>query len=396
LGEVSKKYAKKIFKIFFPNKVFKTYKDLRNDFSIEHYVYLENTDKLFDDSKKGITNYLDELESNISIAIRESETVIEKSIVDWKFINLLIRIKDVIKILKTKKMSKVLDIFQEDHAISKVANGKQITVVLGMDLNMGWGYGSKNYDIEKSQEFQNNELLQLVKEEPILPFFPVDPRRSNLYDNFLKAFNGSEISFYGVKAYPALGYVPSDPCLDPIFKICSDKNIPVTTHCGGTSVSTFLKDIEVNDGGNIYLVPGKDRVERATYLNEPERWLPVLKKYPKLRLNFGHFGGVTEWEKSDINNSKRITTILQFMQDYDNVYADFSFNIESKTAMNNFEKELKQNIIMQKRSLYGTDYWVILPKTNLIKTQKKFIKKTNPYFYKMSVDNVLSYLNINH
>ncbi len=75
-----------------------------------------------------------------------------------------------------------------------------------MDLETGWGF-------KPAKEFyeQLTELKWLTKEEPILPFLAVDPRRAelegkdNLYELFLNAFAEDGSSFFGVKCYPSLG-----------------------------------------------------------------------------------------------------------------------------------------------------------------------------------------------
>jgi predicted TIM-barrel fold metal-dependent hydrolase len=318
---------------------------------------------------------------------------------------LIARLIDILNLVKSRQMLTVYESFRNDYSIDIVYNKKYndnkqlLTVALGMDLNSGW-----QDKVKKKYEQQNAELLQLSTEQPILPYFPIDPRRAeldgdnNLYEAFLKAFSQqSQQQFFGVKCYPALGYMPGDFRLSPIFKICAEKNIPIVTHCGGEVVSTFEKKIPVFEGTiHRYIQEGK-RKNRAYILNNPQNWESVLKANPNLRLNLGHFGSGKAWEGHD--PGFRISYILSRMTVYPNLYADFSFNLESKIATQNFQVELsrgKDKKIMQERSLFGTDFWVILPMSNLIKDQEFFLNEIGkPLSKALLIDNVLNYLGIN-
>lgn len=60
-----------------------------------------------------------------------------------------------------------------------------------------------------------------------------------MIENFYKVFSEkSEHKFFGVKIYPSLGYLPSNPQLMEIFGLCEKKRIPVTAHCSGAIVHT--------------------------------------------------------------------------------------------------------------------------------------------------------------
>lgn len=391
LSEVSVNVAKKVLKILYPfkNLVF----DKHVDFDIYDIIYNTGNDKETAFLSFDTHDFLEQFEKNIEEEIKDDKYLLE----DEKSMNsvksFLKKIYHLVVILKSRKMLKVLETFQDHYSISNVSEATQISIVLGMDLNMGWGVGNPNLKIEKSQRQQNNELLDLVKTEAILPFFPVDPRRANLYDNFLAAFSDTGASFFGVKVYPALGYLPSDPALDPIFEICSKKNIPVLSHCGGTTVSTFLKKITVNDYGNIYDVPGDSRKEKAAYLNDADRWIPVLKKYPNLRLNLAHFGNAKHWMENRSDN-KSINSIINIINEYDYVYTDFSFNLYRDEAVKNFNLKMKETPSIQSKVLFGTDFWVVLPSDDLMKSQQKFLEINHEFFNQMTTSNVLEYLGL--
>lgn len=258
------------------------------------------------------------------------------------------------------------------------ANRPFVTGILSMDLEMGWGIKP-----EKTLSAQIDELKALSTEYAILPFFAIDPRRAdkedkdeNLYELFLKAFcEADKPSFFGVKCYPALGYFPSDERLRAIFQICEEKNIPITTHCGGEVVSTFEKSVEFVGKNAKETIPiaGLDRRDRAKFLNNPLQWLPVLKEFPKLRINFAHFGGDTNWE----NKSKNLEhTVIQQIMDICvqyNTFADFSFNVIEKELFATLNDTLNKHPEVRNKTLFGTDFWVVLPSGDLWAMQEEFL-----------------------
>lgn len=102
----------------------------------------------------------------------------------------------------------------------------------------------------------------------VLPFLGLDPRNQNLFEDFLAVFSAIDkrnnfsntnipkdiLPFFGVKIYPSLGYLPSDPKLMEIFEICEAMNIPVTTHCG----SGTTRDSKDKVRGEFYVWDGID------------------------------------------------------------------------------------------------------------------------------------------
>lgn len=314
------------------------------------------------------------------------------------------RVFKIINILRYTEMKKVLDGFEKNYAINRVYNKvfgtdkNQLTIALGMDLNSGWQGTS-----EKSNSSQIAELGELAQTEAILPYLPIDPRRAddegdeNLYEFFLKAFDKNNPSFFGVKCYPAMGYFPSDQRLHPIFKVCAEKNIPVMTHCGGEMVSTFANPIIAYRGEKRVVINNQRRKDRTRRLNEPEEWKPVLEAHPNLHLCLGHFGGQNAWNQHK-KTKHRIRTILDMMQTYDNLFADFSFNLESPQTVKNFKKKLvatdTDGEILRSRTLFGTDYWVVLPISDLNKDQKHFLEEMDELSHQLVHGNVRNYLNI--
>ncbi len=281
---------------------------------------------------------------------------------------------------KTRKFADIYDDFINRHALTVLDRfkGKElISTVLMMDFYDEW-----KKLVKKPLWDQIDEFNALADQQAILPFFAIDPRRAddsrekeNLYHLFLKAFDKSTSRFFGVKFYPALGYSPSDYRLDPIFKICNEFSIPVVTHCGGEIVSTFRNKVTIFnnfDRNDSQVVPGTNRKERAYFLNDPERWSPVLAKYNNLRINLAHFGGSDAWMGNPQAMSRRVQTITDFMKIYPQVHSDFAFNLIDSDTFKNFVQTVSSNPLVASRTMYGTDYWVVLFAGDLLREQKAF------------------------
>ena len=98
---------------------------------------------------------------------------------------------------------------------------------------------------------------------------------------------------------------------DELFTWCEKKDIPVFTHCSTGEFRAFYTD------------------EYAENAN-PKYWEFVLMKHPKLRLCFGHAGGVTDWYSgcvAPIGNVKSAKNwgeaVRYFCMKYPNVYCEF-------------------------------------------------------------------------
>ncbi|MCU0404750.1 MAG: amidohydrolase, partial [Chitinophagaceae bacterium] len=122
-----------------------------------------------------------------------------------------------------------------------------------------------------------------------------------------------------------------------------------------------------------------NRKALAHELNNPAHWGLVLEKFPNLRLNFGHFGGYETWSSSNPvpvtkDPQRRKETIFGFMEKYPNVYADFSFNLEEETIVANLKNVIVNDDLIQSRTLFGTDFWVVNPAGDLNQMQQEFLE----------------------
>jgi predicted TIM-barrel fold metal-dependent hydrolase len=261
-------------------------------------------------------------------------------------------------------------------------NPKTIFCPLMMDLLPGIG---KKQPHSFDQQMDEMQVIRDSFPDKILPFVALDPQngRENTIARFEKAFS-QPYNFFGVKIYPALGYMPSHPVLMEIFKVCEEKQIPITTHCGGDTVHTQHNNllVEYQTFENNTLVTKSEtkhflhRKYFADYFNKPENWTPVLHAYPNLKLNFGHFGGLSEWEDYSPNVVNRVNTILDFMDNYPNVYSDISFIYPEKNGLDfikTFTNFYNSNEVFRNKTIYGSDFYMIYSSRKFKNSQENLL-----------------------
>lgn len=159
---------------------------------------------------------------------------------------------------------------------------------------------------------------------------------------------GSNV-FAGIKLYPPLGFDPwpgegeEKEKVKGLYKLCQEKEIPITAHCsdGGFAVDDNAKE----------------------YTN-PEKWREVLGEYPKLKLNLAHFGKQGDvigfiprhaWRK----------TVIDLILSHDNVYTDISclafdddFYKDLNELLDDYDEERRDRL--SRRILFGSDYMINL------------------------------------
>jgi len=156
--------------------------------------------------------------------------------------------------------------------------------------------------------------------------------------------------FYGIKIYPPLGYFPCDPRLDDIYAYCQQKDIPITAHCQPVSFVNPLDPIPN---------PGQ-------YFAHPNNWKPVLQKFPSLRLNLAHFGGVDSviaYANDPTSPNGEWTKVIIDLLTYKNVYTDIAAFADSGIAPSLIK--ILNIPIVQEKLLFGTDYVINMLHGNL-------------------------------
>jgi len=151
-------------------------------------------------------------------------------------------------------------------------------VVLPMDMALA-GYGPVAADIRA----QHDELSDMAGQDAylgtVIPFAAFHPDTPGAVAELRRAIEG--LKFRGVKLYPRLGYAPDHPVLmNEVYPMLQDMNLPVMTHCSRGGVR----------GRNV-------SYHLANRYTEPAAFIPVMSKFPRLRVCLAHFGGQEDWRR---------------------------------------------------------------------------------------------------
>jgi predicted TIM-barrel fold metal-dependent hydrolase len=164
--------------------------------------------------------------------------------------------------------------------------------------------------------------------------------------------------FVGVKVYPPMGWRPIgnvavgdmttseaaavDEALHDFYSWCQQEQVPITAHCNDSNYAD-------------------DSYQRAG-LAGPDGWLAVLKEFPDLHLNLGHFGGASVDEPP----TGWPWTIGHAAKDFPHLYADVgNHNIYDpalsaaylETLHSMFNEPDSQE--MEHRVMYGSDWFMV-------------------------------------
>jgi len=238
-------------------------------------------------------------------------------------------------------------------------------VVLPMDLSyMGAGKP------KQSVMDQHLKLLELVKNNKnILPFIAIDPRRQQLDNIDLIQFindllrhkdENNKSYFKGIKLYPSQGFLPTNPFLNPVYELCEIEQLPIMSHCtrGGIKPKNMDK-------------------KEATLYADPDHYIPVMRRYPKLKICLAHFGGYTDWDKYfeqpesriiydlDDNTNRHkmnwLSKVLQLIKcgEFPNLYTDVSYTVFIKNMYMPILKVLLYSDVIREKTLFGSDYYMV-------------------------------------
>lgn len=207
-------------------------------------------------------------------------------------------------------------------------------------------------DVAVDLHAQHEELYQLAQKYPqqVIPFAAVDPRRPQVLDMLKRLVE--EKSFKGIKLYPPLGYDPRDPQLMPVYEYAERMNIPVMVHCSRGGVRNK-----------------KITAEHAAHLADPDNYIPILEKFPKLRICLGHCGGDADWqrylddpwdENTPHSAKSWLAKIMEHIRSgkYPNLYADISYTIFQVEENAHLLTVLLQHPSVKERILFGSDFYM--------------------------------------
>lgn len=281
-----------------------------------------------------------------------------------------------------------------------ISNSPQNTIFCTLMVDYSKVFSAKN---SKSIEEQMDLLFKIRNKYPqtFLPFIGIDPNNPNVFDNFEKAFS-EQYSFFGVKVYPALGFMPSHPNLMKIFEICQNYNIPVVAHCNidGTHTTKSkiqLKFFDIDSSGKLILKKETKQFffkhQYNKFFNRPQLWEPVLKAFPNLRLNLAHFD--CDFDFEDDKKSQNVYRLIDLMERYPNVYSDTAYCLHKPTYASKFVEFYTNNTIIQQRLLFGSDFHYINAEGKYKELRSRFVSKIgSKIMHRISVENPLKFLDL--
>ncbi len=275
-----------------------------------------------------------------------------------------------------------------------------IFIPIALDLNQAIeGKTAKNY----IQQLQETAIIRDKYPQYFLPFFEFNPTNPDFEQIFDLALN--KLKFFGIKIYPAFGYLPTHPTLMELFEICEQKNIPVITHSGTEGAHTSqnfltLNFYESDIYGNLKLRKIKKvfmfKNQFIKFFNKPQNWEPVLRLFPKLRINFAHFGGDDDWDNNPKTDKQWSLRIIDLMERYENVYADISYTFHIKQMPATLKNLLKSNSLVADRILYGSDFYMITAEGKYKDFRSRlFTELGSDFTKKITIQNPINFLGLN-
>ena len=272
------------------------------------------------------------------------------------------RLTNMNKILKTHGKKGKVDIF--------------VTALVDLDY---WLKGKTKTHIE--DQILINSKLAIISKGRILPFVGFDPYRNVVEKGkALELVKAAilEYGFVGVKLYPpmgfkALGNKTSD------YAAIKKNAIWRKPHWGVPPLS----DAELATGiekslNQLYAWAQANEVPIMAHANNsnysrtafkeyasPDSWQAVLTKYPRLKVNLGHFGGIDSFTG---NKKKWAQKIITMMNTHPNLYADIgNFKLRKSDGFFTYLEELKSQISknpqLGQRLMYGSDWFMNAART---------------------------------
>jgi len=130
---------------------------------------------------------------------------------------------------------------------------------------------------------QHDELAAMAHADEnlgqVIPFATLHPDAPGAVAEFRRAVEG--LKFRGLKLYPRLGFPPDhDLLMREVYPLMQDLGLPVISHCsrGGVRSGCISRHL-------------------ANRYTEPAAFVPVMAKFPGLRVCLAHFGGQTDWRR---------------------------------------------------------------------------------------------------
>jgi predicted TIM-barrel fold metal-dependent hydrolase len=241
-------------------------------------------------------------------------------------------------------------------------------VVLPMDMTM-----MNAASVEEGIDEQYRKLAELRDRFPgtIIPFAAVDPRHPAIVETTTKLIEQDH--FKGLKLYPPTGYHPFDRRIWDLYAYAGEHGLPVLTHWSRPSSVQYrgeptpdMRIDRVNEGATF----AQPRFELLTVFTDPDAYLPLLERYPRLRVSLAHFGGAGDWRNfierpgqtgSDPATRSWLSKILALISSgsYPNLWTDIAYTLFDNDDCVYMLKDLLADETVARRVLFGSDFYVV-------------------------------------
>ena len=382
------------------------------------------------------------------------------------------RLKRVISFLNTSAQLGQREIFERSLETAKAFDSNPRLLALTMDMDY-MDTQSKPLVNYTTQLYEVLQIKQLYPDN-IFPFIGVDPRAKSgkelvewikfYFKNGVKSkLTGKIIPFCsGIKIYPAHGFFPFDTRLDKLYKYAERKKIPIMSHCTRVGSQYIGSEIEkLIPGEPNMIMPDENdrnvfnkakiirneiykRIDRyygkktwirnsvigendyaCDLFSHPQNYVPIMLKYPDLKICLAHMGGTEEVENMNLFNpgdenwmnkahaDKELKEIWrtdknnwaylikELMKEYVNFYTDISSTISDLNIDQVSEniKDWANSVDTNKkmlgyRILFGTDFFMTeIEKSESVLYELIQKKLADKWFHEMAYGNIERYLN---
>jgi len=201
------------------------------------------------------------------------------------------------------------------------------------------GINTKNYSLKKVEDMLNKYFSGFSGEDTPDMRYTLLHEKMGVFSGDLDDPLACRNIFAGIKLYPPLGFDPwpDEPeereKVELLYSVAVEKNIPVITHCStGGFVASSL----------------------AHRLTSPlGQWAKALEAYPKLKIDFAHFG------EDDPAWISRICELA--LSPEHRVWTDMSSNGDNPAYYRKVRKLADAyGPVLEEKILYGTDFMINL------------------------------------